>query len=209
MRRSPVIFIDIDGCLADYVRGLTTALSKYQETPIVTTPEQPTWDLTAEIDALEKYNPEYARDYAFWYGLHELIPQSVARQIDLLTKAAIVYFVTSRPPLVAVHAATVDWLKGIGITNPMVVMTREKETFAELVYATHILEDCVSQALAIQARCPTAMVRLLARPYNADLPYTIQYVHSVGGFLIEVVRSIQTPDKRGHTITISPYGGNA
>ena len=42
----------------------------------------------------------------------------------------------------SIQDISVEWIESKGYKKPSVVITKEKEKFAEIAYVTHFLEDC-------------------------------------------------------------------
>jgi uncharacterized HAD superfamily protein len=189
------IVFDIDGCLADFVKGFTELGHKMFGIPVLTTDQQLTWDAIGGTTKEQK-NAMWEvlkRDEMFWYLLDPLVNATTFARIDSLSLYNRVYFLTTRVG-VKVKQQTERWLAFNGIYHPSVIIsgTHDKGEICKYLGADYAIEDKVENALSIDT-VSKAKTFLLDRPYNRiplddKGPNQVKRVTSVNQFLDEVNR---------------------
>lgn len=166
--------IDVDGCLADFVWGITKRISLLD--PSVKpfpTPEQQSWDFRQLPAGLfERAFREAGQDaYNFNANLDSLLTDEEAKRLLQLSLDHECYYATNRPGGVEAIRGTRDFLVNkLGLVNPNVVLTRWKGEFAAAIDATHVIDDKAGNVSFVQYHLkrisPSTKVYLLDRPYN-------------------------------------------
>ncbi len=164
-----IIMCDIDGCLADFVKGFTTlAHSIWPHVPITETLRQPRWDgfpgmTKDEIDFTLKIINE---SNAFWVGLPTMTPRMTFVDLNAIDRDADVYFTTNRQGA-KVKQQTEEWLHKQGIANPRVLIVERKGELARSIGATFMIDDKAGNAIyAAYHAAPTLRSFIIDRPYN-------------------------------------------
>jgi len=167
------VMFDVDGVLADFVKGFTATANRLFGTKIISTTEQTTWNFHSS-GLLSKTQESFTwetlkNDGDWWERLDSLIGEETWRRIRELMRWSEVLFVTNRasdfsPP----GLQTQRWLTNHGIETPSVVVSSKKGEIARAVRATHSLEDKIENAWAIHwiSDSPQTKSFLLDRPYN-------------------------------------------
>ena len=170
MKRQVVLF-DIDGVLADFVKGFTTLASRmFEGVPITETVNQPKWDgfpgmtdkqiaaVWAEIDT----------GRPFWSELEPMATEYELERIDQLTSFADVYFTTARRGEGALFQ-TKAWLHDRAIWNPNIILVHKKGEVAKALNATFMIDDKAGNAVYAEYHNKDRwdfQSYVLDRPYN-------------------------------------------
>jgi len=181
MRR--VVMFDVDGVLADFVRGFRTLLRDELgcSVRVYGHAETDTWDIVdvpASVVA-EGWTRVKTCD-TFWYRLPPLVDSATFRRIDALAREANVYFVTNRPGPAA-SLQTVAWLEDRGVTSPQVIVTARKGDTAYGLGATHAIDDKAGNAVYISYHTDGA-----TRSYLVDRPYNRFDAQVLGSQVVRV-----------------------
>lgn len=171
MKHKKVVLFDIDGVLADFVKGFTQYARRFfPETPITPTAEQPKWDgypgLTPEETEIvwEHVN----KDPLFWYSLPPLATEDEFLSLNLLTLQAQVYFTTARHGD-GVIRQTREWLYDQGVYSPSVILVKHKGEIARALDANFLIDDKAGNAVYAEYHNKGRkgfQSYLIDRPYN-------------------------------------------
>lgn len=183
-----VVQFDIDGVLADFIRGYTRLGKKYglTETGDNDNARYGTVHLHGDVELEDQLWREIKASPTFWMLLPEHVTRTTFQRINALQDQHDVVFATNRPGL---HAKwqTQQWLKNQGVEYPTVVVTAKKGEFARAAGVTHCIEDKAGNAVYIAYENPGIVSCLVDRPYNrfpADvLGSKVRRVASVDEFL--------------------------
>lgn len=166
------LMMDIDGVVADYVRGFTQqARVLYmggERIKVEGTWEHKSWGFDMPKEA-EDLTYDYIRAHPEWWGSLLALPSSLAMEKlkNINDNITHVYFVTHRPE--NTEAITANWLeRHIHIRYPSVVATKNKGEFARLVGVTHALDDKIENAWMVHWMADNPQVKscLVNRIYN-------------------------------------------
>lgn len=164
-----VVQFDIDGVLADFVRGFLNYITLKTNVAVpnlfdANNPRYGTEHIVgADLNSLAWESLK--KDPFFWEGLPASATRAEFARIDKLQDQHDVYFATNRPGLYS-KQQTEHWLMARGIARPTVVVTARKGEFARAVNATYSIEDKAGNAVYIGYESPTTQSYLLARAYN-------------------------------------------
>lgn len=188
------VMIDMDGVLADFIKGFTMLAWTMYGTESYNVFEQETWDgfkgldkkqVGAVWDALHK-NPK------FWETLPLCTDKDTFADIQRMIDAGThdFYFVTNRSSKGA-KGQTERWLNGYGIVNPTVITTAKKGEVAKALGIHYSLEDKSENADCITWLTDNKTQSfILSRPYNSGVhaPHSnkVQRVNTVDRFLTVV-----------------------
>ena len=188
------IMFDMDGCLADFIRGFTGLAAVMFGCPITTTHEQPKWDGFPGMTALQ-INLVWKRvklGTDFWSRLGSLVGDETFTRIENLQEDHHLYFVTSRPGI-RTHDQTVGWLEERGILSPEVLVVptaASKGHAAAAIGAEYCLDDKAGNAVYVQYHVPGIKSYILNRKYNQFDPEVIgskvKRVNQVGDFISDI-----------------------
>lgn len=191
------IICDIDGVLADFIKGFTELAYKSFNSGIIpfTTCDLKSKDFDEDFpsipladtwDHIIKYPEE------FWNSLNTLATELELSKLQRLHSDNIVYFVTQRPNYATWSAR--DWLyKHIAPLIPNVIVIPEKSQtaykkgeIARAVSADYAIEDNVSNATALSLEC--RKVFFIDKPYNQCdfLPHNVERVKTLGEALDQI-----------------------
>lgn len=186
MNDKPVVLIDVDGVLADFVLGFREIANRRFGVPVYDTHHQESWefgDLTAK-QAAEVWK-EIRESKTFWNDLPRLCTLAELGAINRLRERARVVFLTSRVGATALPQ-TYDWLQSLGIMLPdvwVVSHASEKAGVAKQLGAVVSIEDNLENAIAIGEHCRSVLIN---RPYNRGNPQSMELpptVNTVTEFL--------------------------
>ncbi len=166
------IAIDVDGVLADFVLGFGQLLRRIEPKDIdLFDPEfPPLWNWPEYYgwhkDTIARAWTEVENSGYFW---KLLFPYATAQEdmklLEALSHRHEIYYLTNRAGKTA-KQETEEWLSSRGITNPTVVVCRNKGTFCKAVGVDIIVDDLPDNLLeAFGASLGTKCI-LLKRPYN-------------------------------------------
>lgn len=191
-----MISFDIDGVLANFVRGFTRVAHDLYGTPVCDSTAQATWFidefaqvcLTAEQCNFEDGPIWHAIKAStdFWSELDPLNPSVMSRINRLPHKI----FVTNRYGR-NVLRQTHWWLSLKGIIDPQVIVTADKAAAMKAYRVVAHIDDAVSNCESLRTIVP--YVAMLHMPYNLDYHLTWkakggEIVLSVDHFLDECER---------------------
>lgn len=158
-----MIACDIDGVLADFIKGYSRIETVLSGEPIITTREQPQWDFRSEhneaVWKLIRTSP------TFWQNLPCLFPMDMA-YLASLSRNNVVYM--TRRDGVDAWGQTVRWLENHGIKEPLVVRIHsgeEKEHFCAVMGIDVLIDD--SPKFIASARKAGVRVVKMSWQYNA------------------------------------------
>ncbi len=164
-----MIFVDIDGCLANFDKGfIATIAEKYGPT-----------DVSGRTDW--KWSSVYPRkqyDYGWkqtektegwWEKLESLAPQIVFERLALFHRDLPVVFITCRKYYT--REQTYNWLRASGITDPELVLCEDKGLVARSLEPYAAVEDSPKQALLLAEA--GVEVALVDYPYNRDISHPL------------------------------------
>ncbi len=177
-----MIFVDIDGVLADFSVEFSRFIRAYDPTmPIVTASTQLDWSTWGGIMTEARANAGWEavkRTENWWETLPDLAPPSVFRRIAAAHHDIPIIFVTSRIPTLgrSVYQQCINWLEAHGVEEPLVVVakgskpdrmaTTSKQRIANIFRPVFAIEDCPQVALDYAA--VGVEVALLDWPYTKD-----------------------------------------
>lgn len=162
---APNVSLDIDGCLANYVRSYTRIGHKLFGTPVCDT--QSLWDhwdspeLQLSKSQCDIIRGEILASPYFWAYLDPL-NQSVMYRIERYNNRI---FITKREGL-HVHQQTVKFLERWWISHPVVYVAKDKAAIAKARNVVAHLDDCPRNCLAMKSALPDAYIALLSQLYN-------------------------------------------
>lgn len=167
------IGFDVDGVLADFVKGFTTLCNKMYGTPILNYSKVKHWNfegwygLTKE--QLQKVWKAIRKDRYFWNDLRLLISLDESDYIGHLTTQANVVFITSRPGDTA-HYQTAYWIeKYFNIRYPQVIVTSKKGLICAGLGVKYFIDDKVTNCINIKEISPKTKNYLLTYPHSDSL----------------------------------------
>lgn len=194
-----IVMFDIDGVLADFVRGFTEQARKmFPAVPVTHTVDQPRWDgfpgMTKEqVDLVWK---SVSNDPTFWYNLKPLASKYTFESLNFLTGETNVYFTTARHGL-DVTQQTKDWLHEQGIYAPNVILVSRKGEIAMALQANYLIDDKAGNAVYAEYHNKDRgdfRSYLLDRPYNQfdaeAIGSKVKRVKQVEEFLQDVWKQI-------------------
>jgi len=181
---------DIDGVLADFIKGfMTLAASKYHGVPVYSTFQQKSWSNFAGLTAEQEVHvwKLACQSPTFWSSLPPLTGPGTFTLLQKLNLQSNLYFATSRVGNDPLHQSKV-WLEEHGIFRPNVVVTKRKGEFCRVVNATYAIDDKADNASAIawlserEGDPSRTIPYLITRPYNQydELAIGSKYVCRVG-----------------------------
>lgn len=183
----PVVMVDIDGVLADFVLGFTVLLHHRFNAPIVRTPDQPVWGGfpgVSEVD--ERVGWEHIRaSTTFWRTLPRLATHDEALRLRALQYRTTLVFATARTGN-AVVAQTQGWLdEQFGIEKATVLVSARKGELAHALHARYVIDDCIGNAVYAANHCKDlgTEVYLLDRLYN-------QFDHTASGSPVTRIKTL-------------------
>lgn len=184
----PIVLFDIDGVLADFVKGFTLAAHQMFGTPITSTANQPKWDgfpgLTQQqIDTVWKTIVEGS---TFWETLQPLATKRDFETINYLTGEAQVYFTTARHGVDA-HEQTRRWLREQGVRVPNVILVHKKGEIARAINANFMIDDKAGNAVYAEYHNKD---RDGFQSYVIDRPYN-QFDAGVIGSKVKRVKQVE------------------
>lgn len=169
---------DLDGVLADFIRGAYKILNDIRPLIKDTTEEPSTWNFPEEQfgytkDEWAEARKRYWASDTFWFNLAPMF--DAERVLYVLTQAYIeghkVYFLTDRAGEQA-HAQTVAWLTRHGYEMvPQVLLTKAgtKGHAAKTLQLTHFIDDKPENCYDVREASPNTKVFLFKRRWN-DYP---------------------------------------
>jgi hypothetical protein len=179
------ILVDLDGVLADFVRGYSTLAHEEFGTPVLTTMTCSKWNVEHALKLSHMENAHVwgliKRQVSFWSDLQLL---TTFEELDRLKDLDNVLYCTARPPYA--RRQTRVWLDEFGLYQPCIHVTNKAPLLVALGHGGHAIDDHVSTIQDMQEVCAvledTWKPYLMRRPYNSnhvDLPY----VNTLGEFL--------------------------
>ena len=169
---STIVF-DIDGVLADFIKGaLDVARCLGYSTPHITTREHQHWDVYPGLDEKGVEDTwKYITDHPeFWSDLTPLAMQEELEIIEgLIEDGHRVYFATNRNKPGALEA-TQDWLQYFIGGSCNVVITHRKGEFCKVVDADYYIDDKSENVdCAIWMTDKKTKAYVITRPYNSGV----------------------------------------
>lgn len=195
---SVVVGVDVDGVLADFVRGFTAYGRQLygKHVPVIHTVDHRGWDDFPELDAAQQHTVwSYIRNSTcFWRMLEPCASVSVFNTLTALNAEIPLYFITNRPGI-KTKQQTEGWLADHGVYNPTVVVTADKGYAVQGLGVTHYIDDKAGNAVFTKYQNKQSKVYLLDRPYN-QFPHDVlgkrvQRVKTVEEFLQEVLHDVE------------------
>jgi len=188
------IQIDVDGVLADFVKGFyDTARYYIPDLPMVTTYDQQDWHNWVGIpeNIQNIVWKEIKESKVWWYKLDPLPTlkeRNTLSQLDY-TDGLNMYFVTSRPGDYA-KFLTERWIRTyIPIEHPTVIVAKHKAAISKVLYIDYSIEDNGQNAESIGLTMKhREHSYLIDRPYNTRLPWQVTRVKTIGEFLEKIPR---------------------
>jgi len=190
-----VVIIDMDGVLTDFTHGFRTLANRVYGVPVYSQVAQPTYgsqglgqdrDLTQEhIGHLWEL---IKRDPTFWFELPPIENPRILIEVGLLCLREEVYFVTTRPGVLA-KQQTERWL-GIycNIQYPSVIITSDKGAIAKAVRADWFLDDLPDNVHDVELHSPNTVACLRDRIYNQNGHVGPRRIYALADFLEAVNR---------------------
>ena len=158
-----MIFIDIDGVLAEFCEAFSRVIQQFDPTmPTITTAMQSDWGTWGGemTDERLNYGWEVLKKVEnFWETLSSLAPPSVFARLAAAHKEIPILFVTSRIPTLgnSVQRQCINWLEERGIFDPLVIVAggdtqgrtgkTDKASIARIWSPYFIIEDSPQNAL--------------------------------------------------------------
>lgn len=181
------IMCDIDGVLADFIRGFASAARQFIDptVPAHTDATVPFWDVQRIMPPpVAQATWDYVNaSETFWQGLPPLLSAHESQRLRELCECEQVYFVTSRRG-VRVKQQTEQWLRSqLAIDRPTVLVTARKGEIARALGADFALDDKAGNAVYTAYESPSTISCLIDRPYNA-------FDHDVLGNRVRRVRTV-------------------
>ena len=182
MSRMLKLGIDVDGVLADFVRGFYSVLNTI-EPRITDLNEEPTcWDFSTEQFGYTKDQDREAwrrvlDGETFWYNLKPLLYTENA--LAVLTSAYVeghdVYFLTSRGGKFA-HQQSFAWLvkNGYGVSPQVLLTNKGKGGTARNLGLTHFVDDKPENCFEVAEQSPKTRVFMLRQRWNDHPHYRAQ-----------------------------------
>jgi hypothetical protein len=177
-----MIFVDIDGVLAEFCGAFSRIIQQYDPTmPHIITSMQEDWGTWGGIMTDKRLNIGWEavkRTDNFWETLPRLAPPSVFPRLATAHKEIPILFVTSRIPTVgrSVQSQCINWLEEQGILDPLVIVAggdgrgrtgkTDKASIARIWSPYFIIEDGPQNALDYAEA--GFEVALLDWPYTKD-----------------------------------------
>lgn len=180
--RIPVM-VDLDGCLADFIRGYTKLGSEMfpGRVHVQETDDREAWhEMNGPHDGAI-WDAIKASDN-WWMNLPALVPSSVFDSLSHLGEEADVYYVTARVGN-APKLQTELWLRDFGVVNPTVIISEKKGEVAQALSAEFCIDDKAGNAVAVSYLARGCKSYLLDRKYN-------RLDHSVIGGRVKRVKSV-------------------
>lgn len=187
-----IVQFDVDGVLADFHKGFYKLGNAVYGAPLLTTADQKKWNEWVGLDSKQiSYLWSLVKKSGTWWTeLEPLATPEEFRRIEILSRNHDVYFVTSRPGLLAKQQTEV-WLFRQGIANPTVIMSNRKGEVANTLGVQFAIEDKAENAWCI-AWLSQAASFLLDWPQNRyDSAFgasQVKRVSTLGEFLDAVER---------------------
>lgn len=111
----------------------------------------------------------------FWVRLEPFHGERVVQVLDRLhTRQAHgdqIYFITSRPGYKA-KLQTEEWLKGMGMPHPTVLLSSEKGLCAQALELDAYIDDRTENLMMVRVQRPSCKVYRVLRPWNEYVPGT-------------------------------------
>jgi len=192
------VMFDMDGVLADFIKGFTTLAHNLFDTPITDTSGQPRWDgFPGMTDLQMQVTWKHVNEsQSFWYELEPLVGKELFARINALQKYHHIYFVTSRTGT-DVHTQTMEWLEQQGVSNPEVIVLpagSRKGEIAQALQAKTAIDDKAGNAVFMSYLCPKTTSYIINRQYNQFDPSVlgskVVRIYSVDQYLDRLERSI-------------------
>lgn len=168
----------MDGVLANFAKAFTTVANEmYRDVPILENEDDVKhwdWDSWFPLDSHEislvwkKITEETDN---FWMGL-DSIPGSIKPVRALIQDPSVtVYFITARPASAGKHIVQqcTSWLTARGISNPQVIVTKNKGPVANLLRLDYFLDDKVSNCNDVRSNRGHCRVSLMNRTHNKNM----------------------------------------
>ena len=187
------MMIDVDGVLADFIKGFTMLAWTMFGTPVQSVFEKQRWHGFDGLDGkqVDEVWRRINESPTFWESLPLCVTPEEMQELDDLTAEADVYFVTNRGSSKLAKRQTENWLIANGIEEPTVIVSGKKGEVCRALDINYSLED-----KAANADCITWLTDnrtksfILTRPYNSGVhaPHSskVQRVPSVREFLAQV-----------------------
>jgi uncharacterized HAD superfamily protein len=192
------IIFDVDGCLADFVKGFTTDVIARDPlstlTPWGTRENKGRWDFSDVFDK-KLVNEAWKRIHSsrdWWEGLPALEGQDVFNDIDHLQRSHHVLFVTARPGINS-QEQTRHWLWNHGIGAPHVVVTAKKGEVANAVSADFHVDDKPENAACVHWMSECTKSYFVEHPYRQGgvwLPERIKRIKTVKEYISDIKETI-------------------
>lgn len=158
-----MIACDIDGVLADFIKGYSRIETTLSGQPVITTREQPQWNFQSEHnDSVWKL---ILTSPTFWQNLSCLFPNDMA-YLASIHRNNVVYM--TRRDGIDAWGQTIRWLESYGIEEPLVVRIHsgeEKEHFCASMGIDVLIDD--SPKFITSARKDGVRVVKMSWLYNA------------------------------------------
>ena len=184
------IQIDVDGVLADFVKGFYDSARYYiPDLPQRNEFNQSSWDFEEIPDKIQNVVWKEIRESKVWWYELDPIPSPEERHLlsNLDYRDGInLYFVTARPGNYA-KFLTERWIRThCHLEHPTVIVAKNKAAIAKLLSIDYSIEDKGRNAeeIALVMRRPENSF-LMDRQYNR-LPYRATRVKSFGEFLEKI-----------------------
>ena len=164
-----VVMFDVDGVLADFMKGFTALVAQKYGNPVVTDHDYALWDVYPGLNK-EMADHGWSRvkeSHDFWQNLDSLVSKEVFWQINDMQEDGQVdtYFVTHRQGC-GVRKQTARWLWAHGITSPTVILSGNKGEVARGINADFMIDDKAGNVIFTAYHSPKTHVFVVDRPYN-------------------------------------------
>jgi uncharacterized HAD superfamily protein len=187
--------VDIDGCLADFIRGYTELGSSMYpgRVQVQETLDREAWhEMNGPHDnaiwAAIKESPDW------WATLDPLVEPAVFQTLNELGDRTDLYFVTARVGH-SPKAQTERWLESQGVVSPTVIISEKKGEIAQALAAAFCLDDKAGNAVAVSYLARGCKSYLLDRKYNrldhAVIGGRVKRVNAVADYLADVHAALE------------------
>lgn len=163
------IQIDVDGVLANFVRGYLAQYERVHGWPLAITEHEAMWDDLHD----SKTWTSIRQSNWFWGNLDPLCPRETFDRLAVLGADHDVYYVTARPG-VNVAGQTRLWLARHGVPSATVILSGRKGEMAAALDANFAIDDKAGNAIFISYHSPRTETYIVNRQYN-------QFDHAVLG----------------------------
>lgn len=199
-----VIGLDCDGVLAEFTSAFVQRIIDVTGRDLFGRDKAgwdedfpPVWDFPQETygytdEEVDRTWKNIRKDAEFWLRLKPLYGASEAvRELDFLRIAGHdIYFVTARPGISA-KRQTEDWLEGMGMHCPTVILGSDKGAYVKLLKMDAYIDDRLSNANQVMGTVRVG--RLNTRVYLYHAPYNDRDVAEMSMEQYAVAEDLRDP----------------